>query len=898
MNASPADILRFLPSADLSRGPFGLLNLGPTRCDDFAIVEALQRQLRQIDSHPQRTDPAAEKVRNELYQAVAQLREGETRNTLGKRYFREAWVPAPETEREPSALEPPRPPPRTLTEAGAARSPDFVPPRLIIRDRPQRSTFGFGGAAALLLGTSLVLLLILLWLVSINPAAPLPAPRGPRQAATLPASAGPQAATSSPVSAPAQSVASERTRLPVPAAGLRPAEARDLLERLRGSAPAGADPTQATAIFDGALFQFETRWTEISADLYTPAGLAVVDRLRTASNADTRQGVALYQRIEKPLGAFEGKDLFFSPESIASAAWSAGVLNRIKSDASLPGRHVSSARTRLASLTTDGEVPRDNAFIAGVGVALDAMARRWSRPAAEPPEDVARRSWTAWSRCAAALDAVEKGVTARVVADAVDVLLRDADTQGSASSREAIETLMGTVPDWRENYAALRIIAWFDSPRVRTGQLAVVTQWLSNRGPIAGVGVSMALPPDATTIQRRELRDAYALRLGLTVASSGNDTLGTWASAARTAVAVADSEPNANPLTALAAAAGVSKLNECAARMWAMDEQAALAALSAAAPESIAAVLTPPGGAPHRVDPTPFTSPGTAPDGEWARKFLSFNNESLRVLLLNQLRNTRGPEGPVDADVVADAACATGHATVRQLAQQTVREFADRAEVINAMLEAIPDAPRQKSVSDLVRDITGASLPAPSEPDWRAACRRALVEKLMQLTGDQGDDRADALAAILWESCAGAASSFATAKNTAQPPPDSAESPAPPSPATAASDLRQRWAEAARATPEGSWAWVTYDELVRRHNVRARLVAGPIHTYLSERLGGVEMMAQCLAAERPGRAAAVREVVTDLGAALRAAPSSFHQVLSTERAALRLWLLRFGERER
>jgi hypothetical protein len=272
------------------------------------------------------------------------------------------------------------------------------------------------------------------------------------------------------------------------------------------------------------------------------------------------------------------------------------------------------------------------------------------------------------------------------------------------------------------------------------------------------------------------------------------------------------------------------------------------------------------------------------------------------VLLLNQLRNGRGPEGPVDADVLAEAACYGPYGTVRQLAQQAVRDFADRAEVINGMLEAIPDASRLTAVGDLVRDITGAPIPAASDAGWRSACRRALVEKLIQMTGDSEDDRADALAALLWESCAGSALALAPKRPvssvvSAGERDDEGAPVEAQSAAGAASDLRRRWREAARAVPEGSWAWVTFDELDRRHAVRAALAMGPVHGYLAQRLGGVEMMAQVLAGERPARAGAVKEIMSDLGESVRRAPSAFHQTLAVERAALRLWLIRFGERE-
>ncbi len=846
-------------------------------------------------------------MRSELYHAVAQLRDREIRNALGARYFREAWVPAAEVEREPSALEPSRPlpadaPGASVTPREADEEWRAVAPA---RGSVKSGKFGFGLAASLLLGGSTVMLLILAWLVSMNPAAPVPAARGSRAPAPVGGAGGssPAPVPSGPTLPAVVEAAVEVAAAPAPVlARLTPAEAREMLEQLRtvGDVPAGSDAAAALKAFEPALTRFEQRWPEAAAEVYAPACLAIGERLLRATRTEARHGLALYQRIEQPLGVFEKKEAMFSQEEVIAAAWAAGVLNRVKGDQSVPGRLVSSARTRLAALTSAGEVPREHSFVSGVGVALDAMVRRWARPAVEPAEEVARRAWSSWSRAAAALDGAEKGATARVVGDAVDVMLRDAEVESSAVAREAVETLLATVPDWRDKDAAERVVRWFDNPHVRAGALRVVTEWMASRGPVAAGGASMVLAPDATTVQRRELRDAYAVRLGLNARAGGNDAVTAWAEASRRALSAGSSESSADALTALAAAASVAKLNEAAARLWAMDEDGAASAVAAAAPEAVAAALRPPGAVASRVDPTPFTSPGTPPDGEWARRFLALQSESARVLLLNQLRNGRGPEGPVDADVLAEAACYGPYGTVRQLAQQAVRDFADRAEVINGMLEAIPDASRLTAVGDLVRDITGAAIPAASDAGWRSACRRALVEKLIQLTGDSGDDRADALAALLWESCAGSALALEPKKASGVRGGEGGDDGAPveaQSAAGAASDLRQRWRDAARAVPEGSWAWVTFDELDRRHAVRSALATGPVHAYLAQRLGGVEMMAQVLAGERAARAGAVKEIMGDLGESVRRAPSAFHQTLAAERAALRLWLIRFGERE-
>ncbi|MFM9956560.1 MAG: hypothetical protein ACKVZJ_00660 [Phycisphaerales bacterium] len=903
MSANPADIVRLLPNADLSRGPFGLLGLGPTRCDDFAIVEALQRQLRRIDESPERATKEADAIRAELYQAVAQLRDPETRDRLGKRYYRQDWVAAPRVEREPSAIAVPQTEP--VREAMLAGDPTLYTPRPTIDEPGPRAGFNAGKAAAILLVGSGVMLVILAWLVMQAPSATVPAPAAPRAAmVNAPTPGATVPAVSTPTSAAGEDTTASAAPIEPPRARLSPDESRELLEQLRKACAAEGPTPEIMSAFEMPLAQFEARWPEVPGAMYAPASLAVAERLWRSTRSDVRQGVSAYRRLEQPLDLIGGQSVFLTPEKIVAAAWSGGVLGRVKGDASVPARLVSSARTKLAALTPDGEVPREHTFAAGAGVVLESLARRWARPGAGVVEEDARRAWAAWSRAALALGDAEPGATEAVVGAAVDTLLRNADVEGSPVVREALTTLLGTVKDWRAVPAAQRVIAWFDNPRVRSSSLRVITEWMASRGPVADIGPNMVLEADATSVQRRALRDAYALRLGLSAdagSRSASALVSAWAGAARALLAASTPTASGDPAeNALIDAASAAALNEAAARLWAMDEAGASTAIESASRAAIDAALGTAAPGHTRYDAALLTAPGTSPDGEWARKFLALNNESGRVLLLNQLRNGRGPAGPVDADVLAEVACYGSPATVRQTAQATVKDFADRPEVVNAVLEAIPDASRQQSVSEMVAVLTGAALPPPSDASWRADCRKALLEKLMFMTADESGQRADTLASRLARSCEGSAQALVP-PGSARNEPDAATldaqvaGGASTTPADAADGLRARWRELARATPEGSWAWLTFDELERRHAARIALTRGPIDAYLAQRLGGVEMMAHSIAGERPVRAEAPRAVTVELASSLRVAPTSFHQVRAVELSAMRLWMIRFGE---
>lgn len=819
------------------------------------------------------------------------------RDALGRRYFREAWVPPPEVLGTESAIAPPPPPPPP-TRPAPDPAPQFVSRtrREMAKLKPARQTPNYFIAAALLMIGTVGVLGITAWLASQRVAPPAPAARGTPAsptAAPAPGVASGLAATPAQPSLPTVSVPSAETADPAPAR-LSAEQARAMLDRLRKAA-AEADPVASAAEFTGVLEQFEQQWPEMPGDLQTPSMLAIGERLLRATRAQARAGVDTYERLERPLAVFAAKDRFPSPGEVVSAVWSAGVLNAIKGDRSVPGRLVSSARTKVASLVSSGEVPRESTFAGGAAVALEALSRRWVRPDPADPEDAVRRAWTAWTRCAAALDAADPGASFRVQSAAIEALLREGEVGVSPISGEVLALLLAGVPDWRAKDPAATMLSWFDDPRIDARALSTLTTWASDRGPMAGVGGSMVLTPDATTIQRRELRDAYAVRLGVTAATEKSETARRWSEAARAAIA-ADSkrESTADALTVLAAAVAVARLNECASRQWALDTAGAAKALEQATPDAVAAAATPAPGA-TRADPTALTSPGSPPDGEWTRRFLGVSSESMRILLLNQLRNGRGPEGPADADVLAEAACFGSPNTVRQLAQQTIRDFADRPEVINALVEAIADAPRQKSVSDMIADVTGERPPPPSDPRWRAECRRSLVEKLMTLTGSEQDDRADALSRQLAEACAAMIWLKQPRLASGGLDPEAVRAAVIDSPASAAATHRDQWRDDARSIPEGRWALVGYDEYERRHAVRRSLVTGPVQTYVAERVGTAEMMGHVLAGERPSRAPQVRAVLGLLGETLRGSPTAFHQTLAVERAILRLWLIRFGE---
>src|SRR5690606_29451904 len=133
-------------------------------------------------------------------------------------------------------------------------------------------------------------------------------------------------------------------------------------------------------------------------------------------------------------------------------------------------------------------------------------------------------------------------------------------------------------------------------------------------------------------------------------------------------------------------------------------------------------------------------------------------NIPIRLDLLSQITASSEPD-PVTAEVIAAEALAGAPAEVRLAAQDVLRRLSGHATVVNAVLELLPRMPMIATNARLVEYVGGASLPSIKDPAWPIAARRALVERLLQLVAEGGDNAAiDDLAQLLARSYAARAS--------------------------------------------------------------------------------------------------------------------------------------------
>ena len=943
MNASPATISYFLPEADQSRGPFGLLGIQPHECDDFALAVALSKRLRKLEANPECNTPAANEVRQTLYTAVAQLRDPELRAGLAKQWYGPSYQPPPLPAMRSVA------PPPVVEDAGDVKPSelrsiddqaliDQLPPAVRAADPTSRLTL-------IMLAAAVLFACVIGWLMIERPWRPPPATLAGAVSSEEGAAASPPSVASNTAGAPPSPVKGSQPEiaqapLPIPAPAssdaspleassapaLDPGEARRLLEQLRAFADASTPARGTDLDLLRVLDATAKRWPDLRPDLIEPICLAISENIFRAGLSDPRRAVAIYDHIAAAALPLARNSKLNSPGELVPAVWSAGILSRLRADTSIPGRIVSSAREALAAMTTDGEVPRDTSFVTGALLALDAQARRSARPESAPPPsnpadpkdskkapdaapspdvppdtDPRVKLWESFTRCSLALEPLKKGAALAALGSALSNVLRDGDVGVNPVSDLVLATLLAGVPSWHEKAAATQLLSFFDDPRISTRAMQALTTWMAGKGPLASVGPSMVLSGDATSLKRSEMRDAYALHLGVSAQSTSGELARRWLDASRTAVAPgSDAERGGAGVTVLAMAVGVARLNECAARRWAMDEPAAEAALAASSLDAVnnATTTATQSNAP-RIDLVRLTAPGSGGDGAWAARFIGASrNEATQQALLAQLRAKGGPVGPADCDVLASAACSNPYSAVRQLAAAMVKENASRIEMINGLLEAAPEASRRAQVSELIQLITDSSLPKPSDPAWKSAVRKALVSKLILAAASDDSLRLDALGSALADST----SAWADAMNppTLAPATDTRNVPLRTATLDAADEavrLRASLLRDAKKIPAGAWAFASLDDIEQRQAGRERLARGAAQRFVAAEHGVVELLAYLAAAERPADVPRLRAVLDGLGSDLRQARTVFHQCLLVERAALRVWIIRFGEQE-
>lgn len=910
-HAPASPVARFLGPGAANSGPFGLLGVEPSRCDDAAVREALRARLLVVDEHPHAATPEADEVRLALHAAAAQLLNPQFRLRLVQQYApRLAANPAlaaaagrrrsfqeetllvigvcggwnAEARRRlaimarsrgldaralssavlgVSARRTEAPPEGPATNGKAEPAPRAFEPLLPDELDPgyrfvQRIIWAFG--------------IVIVAIVALGGlAAILSAPKKP-----------PPAVAATPAASPAPSHRHPAELFPTaptaaaPAAAPRQADAARLIRDVQtATAGIAVDPIAAADNFRSALGALAEAWCTLAADQLVAAQDAVVEFVYRASS-NIEFGKASIDAVAAHAQWLGG----VAPEPVAPrvwpAAWSAGILSRLAREKDLPAGVMLRIDAELRQVLPAGVIGERGSFDSGLAAALSLIAEALAPRRALSDEALADLV-QAWSRWADAALRDERAGARRVLGAVETILQSGPEPTESRPAFQTVSELVGRL-DLRTNIEARAwVLRWFSAPAVSAPDLFTVTSRLASNPTLsAGVDVTMVVPANASERQREELRERFARLWGLVADGHGREIIKEWSRQLRE---LASLPPTEDAGERMARIVTLSRLSEAAGWVWSGDAPRAWETLGAAEePGRQAAARKAVFRAPGFSD----ALTGHAEDGQWGARVLGAQGAADRLRIINE--RTFGLRfGPRDAAVLVGEAV-RGNERVRRAAQELIARNGQDVAVVNALLIAAPTLPRSAETTAMVESVGAEPLPSTDDPSWRIALRRHLAERLLALLANDGEFRAvDELASALAKSYLLRAGIEARSAD------------APGEPVAAAEQFRLRWERLAQACLPTGREPSSLKEIQRRRLARRESASGLVQRFAVEQLCAFELMAFVLIAEEPARADDCLLIVEETSRDRLAARGILDQIEAVERGIGRLWLVRLGE---
>lgn len=643
----------------------------------------------------------------------------------------------------------------------------------------------------------------------------------------------------------------------------------------------GEKPVEASGKFAAHVQMLGAWWWRADAGQRGAIIEALVDCIYRAAPADGPRSLVLTALT--PIVSFSPESTsVVNAESLAPALFQAGVLTRLGRERDLPGPVRDWVNAQLGRLLGPEQPRGTRGFDDGVLTALRLAPLTLISPGAAQT-NTSGKAISRWYDCAAAIVGSAPGFERALdvlVLDAIEaVMVSGSDARTNRAAFDAIGALASRI-HWRAGEdSRLRVLAWFADPRVPTPALNVLTTAIVTRSSAEGVDLTMVLPIAASQEQRAALRETYAHSWQIQLGGPVEGVARQWVDAARQLLHEAESPKGS--LEALVLAARLARLNEAAVRRQRQQPEAAAQAIAKQLPNHVVQVV---------FGPAPPGEVGG--DGAWALKFITGDrNSAFRRDRIRDLETVGDQIGPVDAEVLADIAMGSLAPDVRTEAQKVVARFNNSQAMIHAVLKMLPRSARLQSVATMIENVTGRPVGAISGERWAIDARRGLVEKLLELVAEQSTrESVDRVAAQIAEAYTGMAGKDPSAGGYTDE-----------QAGTAAREMAESlWlslrAEAQRHSPNPR-APIRLDDIDRRRDGRLTVASGPVQVFAAEQVACVEAMAYVVTGESPGRAAAAKKVIEDMSDQRRRAKSIFEQVLATERAMMRLWMLRFGEEE-
>lgn len=624
------------------------------------------------------------------------------------------------------------------------------------------------------------------------------------------------------------------------------------------------DASAATARFGDVLGRLGECWDQLATDQLLAAQDRIVEFVfRVGSDASRTGGLV------KALGAMS--DTTLSAKAVARRGFAGGIFARLSRESDLPGAIAGEVSEQVTSLGLTG----GNTFGMGARAALARvsaeMVRVLARGAGPSEGDDA---WGAWLRLVDAVSGSDETVRERLIAGAIESILVEIPEPLNPAGESVARRLVAGL-SWREDSPARhRAIGWFSDPRITPEDLALITSVIAESSA-PGVDRTMVLARDADPAQRDRLRAVYEAAWGAGAAKPKDELIAEWIAAAKQYVE--SSESTATPGESLARAVVLSRLNEAASRIW-IGEDVEPAEIVKAPEASVLGLLS------SNASTGTGSLAGEA-GGDWAQRYISAKAQpSERLRLLGELA-TRDSIGSADAEVLVVEAIRGNSSSIRRAADTAVRRLAGTPQIVNAMLEQAYLLPKTSEVVDLAEMVSSSSLPPTRDVGWRAAVRRALVERLLQLLAARGDDGAiDALTERLALTYAGRQ----VAATTDRLPPDAAGG----APIDALRKTLSAWDRLARSLTASGREPLRLDQVERRAEARAKNANGIVQKFAADQVTLAETMAYAIACERPARSGEIARVLDALSTRRRTAEHVMTQLRDGERAMLELWVIR------
>ncbi|MEM9082898.1 MAG: hypothetical protein AAGB34_04815 [Planctomycetota bacterium] len=647
------------------------------------------------------------------------------------------------------------------------------------------------------------------------------------------------------------------------------------------------DPPGARQVFTQRMDELHSNWLSIPTEQLNE----VVEAATAFVNQDLREhpeaGVesldamawAVFESIDP-----EAESLAINEEELIRLTVSTGLLARLRADRlsrdhsveiddALEGQ-LDVARPSDPGRFFSAKHALPDTFWGGVGLSLEWWSARLSSSSSGDRRDEA---WVAWNRTHAALARLSAASADTAVRYSIEGILRSERRESiQEAASEAFRRLGPLFSD------AEVLIEWLSDDDLETEKIAAFTSsinWLE-------LGLDEQQPLDAQA--SLGLRFAYRDRLAALL--EGEDSVllaedqmsSPWLAFAAEALAeqpqsIEERLEGAVVLAFLSGAAAAEWNGEFKERDDAL-EQAELV---------VGGLLKNSSGNSGDVGLEALTSPGSGDDGRWVLEVYSAGRDADRraVVIRNLLDD--GPQGPADADVLAEQAMRGSPVSVRRAAAVVVRAHASNPFVVNGLLEALPDAARQRDVSELIESVTGVTLPHERSSEWRGTAHRALLELLLELLGDPSrtarhrDNAASGLVRsyALWLSMIDDNAAEVVDTDTADP-------------SSIVQLLAAKLLEQGSMVPSGSWALFMPVEIDRRSEGRRLLAPVGVRRFVAEQTAVVEAFGYLVASEQLIRSMDVHEILLEAAEARRRASHVVAQVYANERAIARLWMIR------